>query len=123
MIVVYGVAQHHTRTEWSVVASRREDGTWSVERAGEEGPGLLNIDPRPLPPSKATLSADKGMMLDRLLGDRATFREKVRGGDPSIGGFASEMEIMTPARTRRVSWTGKLVGKLGQVADLVIGAG
>lgn len=123
MIIIYGVAQHHTRIEWSVVASRSKDGKWVVERAGEEGPGLLQIDPRPLSVSKMTLPADKATALDRLLSDRKAYREKVAGGDLAIGGYASEMEIITPKHTRKVDWTGRLVGKLGQIADLVIGPG
>jgi hypothetical protein len=55
MIIIYGVAQHHTRTEWSIVASRSKDGKWTVERAGKEGPGLLPIYPHPLSASKTAL--------------------------------------------------------------------
>jgi hypothetical protein len=120
MIIIYGVAKHHTRTEWSIVASRSKDGKWTVERAGEEGPGLLPIDPHPLSASKTTLSSDTGKALDHLLSDRQAYLEKVSGGDMPIGGYASTMEIITPKRTRTIDWTGKLVGKLGQIVDTVI---
>ncbi|GAA0665054.1 hypothetical protein FHT00_000983 [Sphingomonas insulae] len=123
MIIIHGVAQHHTRTEWSIVASRSKDGQWTVERAGEEGPGLLAIEPHPLSASKTILTPDKGKALDRLLGDRQAYLEKVSGGDLSIGGYASTMEIVTSGRTRRVDWTGRLVGKLGQIVDLVTSPG
>jgi hypothetical protein len=123
MIIIHGVAQHHTRTEWSIVASRSTDGTWIVERTGEEGPGLLPIDPHPLSPSKTALASGKGEALDHLLGDRHAYLERVSGGDLPIGGYASTMEIITPKRTRSIDWTGKLVGKLGQIVDIVINPG
>ncbi len=120
MIIIYGVAQHHTRTEWSVVASRSKGEKWTVERVGEEGPGLLPIDPHPLSASKTALSSDTGKALDRLLSDCQAYFEKVSGGDMPIGGYASTMAIITPKRTRTIDWTGKLVGKLGQIVDTVI---
>lgn len=120
MIIIYGVAQHHTRTEWSIVASRSKNGKWTVERAGEEGPGLLPIDSHPLSVSKAELPSGAGKVLDHLLNDRHAYLEEVSGGDMPIGGYASTMEIITPKRTRTINWTGKLVGKLGQIVDTVI---
>lgn len=46
------------------------------------------------------------------------YRETVGGGELSIGGYISAMEIVTPGRARRVARTGRLTGKLGDVADL-----
>lgn len=106
-----------------MVASLSKDGSWTIERAGEEGPGLLGIDPRPLPTSSSKLSADDAGKLDVLLKDRDVFRGEAAGGELAMGGYVSEMEIITPARTRRVDWAGRLAGKLGEIADLVIGAG
>ncbi len=123
MIIVYGVAQHHTRTEWSVVASRSKDGSWTIQRAGEEGPGLLQIEPHSLPNSSSTLSGADAGKLDRLLKGQGIFREKPTGGELIIGGYVSAMEIITPKRSRTVEWAGRLTGKLGEVADLVIGTG
>ncbi len=122
MIIVYGVAQHHTRSEWSVIAWRSPNGTWTVERAGEESSGLLRVKPHALPSSKKILTGSEAAQLDRLIKDKDVFREAVQAGEVSVGGFGSTMEIVTPKGKRTVDWVGRLTGKLGEIADLVIGA-
>jgi hypothetical protein len=123
MVIIYAVAQHHTRTEWSVVAWRSEDGNWTIERGGEESSGLLSIQPHLMRRSKATLSAGDAAKLDHLLRQRDVYREKVTGGKPAVGGYFNQMEIITPERSLSANWTGRLVGKLGRIADIVIGPG
>lgn len=123
LVIVYGVAQHHTRTEWSVVAWRERNGRWKVQRAGEESGGLFKIDRHALAGSTKVLGATESAELDGLVNDPEVYREALQGGDPPVGGFASQMEIITPKRRRAADWEGRLAGRLGEIADLVIGAG
>jgi hypothetical protein len=122
MLIVYGVAQHHTKSEWSVIAWRSPSGTWTIERAGEESSKILRVQRHALPSSRKVLTQSEAAKLDRLIKDKDVFRETVQGGKVSIGGFGSTMEIITRRSTRTVNWVGRLTGKLGEIADLVIGA-
>jgi hypothetical protein len=123
MVIVRGVAQHHTKFEWSVVAWRSRTGTWTVERAGEESSGLLKLGPQAIPSTKKILTVSEAAQLERLIKDRDVLKEVVvKTGQLSVGGYQSMMEIITPRGKRTVSWVGRLTGKLGAIADVVIGA-
>ena len=135
MVIVYGIAAHHSKVEWSVVAWRTEHGEWRIDKAGEEvsyfppPPGSPPGRPAPqkLPEQSMTLSPDVGRQLDALLSDRTLYSERDQAPAmdraPPIGGFSSEMEIVSPVGRRRVGWYGRLLGKAGEVADIVIGPG
>ncbi len=121
-IYVHSIAVHHIREEFSTVATRALDGRWSVSRAGEEGPGLLRIEERLIPETTRTLSEEEGRVLDQLLWQPSTYHQKSSlPRNPYIGAAFYTMEIETPMGRTVLRWTGKLGGKAGAVADLVIG--
>ena len=122
LIIVYGVADHLRKSEWSIVAWT--DGrVWTVERVGRESAGVVPIAPRAFPPIRRVMLQRDTVQLRQLLRNPALFTEQAQHDAPEIGGFASTMEIITPGRQRAIKWTGRLGGTLGKVADLVIGPG
>jgi len=124
-VYVHSIAVHHTRTDWSTIAWRGADGVWSVSVMGQEGPGglLRDIKKSPIPEEVRTLSAREGRSLDRLLADRALYRETPRhGAVTGVGAPYHIMEIVSPEGTLVVRWDGRLRGRGGHVADLVLGS-
>jgi len=121
MIIASGEAVHHTRAEWSVVAWRSADGAWTVERAGRESGHMFPMETKIFPLKRKLLSAEEARRLEQLIAAPALYREAVPLSIPPIGGFESAMEIVTPKTSRLVKWGGRLTGRLGQVADIVIG--
>jgi hypothetical protein len=123
IIHIDSVAVHHTRLEWSVIAWRDAVGLWRISAVGEDGPGgLLPIERRLLPETISTLPARHGRALDRLLRSSALYREPVRRtGDIGIGAPFHVMQIVTPAGRTIVRWDGRLRGRTGHVADIVLG--
>ncbi len=123
IIRVDSIAVHHTRTEWSTIAWRDTAGLWRISAVGEDGPGgLLPIEKSLLPERIRTLPARDGRALDRLLRSDGLYRETVRRtGDIGIGAFVHVMEIVTPTGKTVVRWDGRLRGRTGHVADIVLG--
>lgn len=122
-VYVYSVAAHHTRTEWSTIAWRNADGAWAVSQMGEEGPGgLLAIEPRLLPQTAKKLSAREGLYLDQLLRAKGLYREAPRrSGEVGVGAPFHVMEIVGDEGRTVVRWNGRLRGRAGLVADIVLG--
>lgn len=124
VIYVDSIAVHHTRDEQAAVASRDADGHWHVSAVVEEGPGLLKLEQHLVSNDTRPLSDSEGRKLDELLRQADLYREKSQLRDPpGVGGFIHTMEIDTPAGHTVIKWTGRLLGKAGAVADLIIGAG
>jgi len=123
IVRIDSVAVHHIRTEWSTIAWRDAAGLWRISAVGEEGPGgLLTIEKRLLPETIRTLPARDGQALDRLLRSHGLYRETVRRtGEIGIGAPFHVMEIVTPVGRTVVRWTGRLRGRTGHVADIVLG--
>lgn len=119
-LVAYRSAVHHSSVQWSVVAWRDADGRWTVERGGEEGGGLLEMERRVWKTETWALPAATGEALDRLLGEPSIFDEPPLGEEPAVGGLNSSLEIVSPSGRRSICWSGKLMGILGQVADTVL---
>lgn len=121
-IWVFSEAAHHTHETFARVATRDEQGLWSVSGVGEEGPALLRIEQRIIPEERKTLSIQDSRQLDRLLARDSLFLEKSpRQRDVGVGAAFHTMEIITPDRHTVIRWTGRLRGKTGAVADLIMG--
>jgi hypothetical protein len=122
-IYVDSISVHHLREEFSTVATRDADGRWHVSVVGEEGPGLLKIEPHLDSNNARTLSEAEGRHLDRLLNQGDLYRE--RSEFPKklkvVGAAFHTMEIDTPRKHLVVRWVGRLRGLVGAVADLVMG--
>lgn len=115
-------AVHHTRVLFSTIATRSEDGVWSVSTVGEETSGLLKINPRPIPERTKQLSAEEGRVLDRLVASPGVFHENPRSVEfEGVGIPEMTMEIVTPNGRTVIRWRGELKGKAGDVANLVLG--
>ena len=123
-IYVDSVSFHHLREEQSAVATRDADGHWHVSAVVEEGPGLLKVEPHLVSNDTRTLSDTEGRQLDELLAQADLYRERWESREtPPIGAMFHTMEIDTPAGHTVIWWFGRLGGKAGTVADLVIGRG
>ncbi|HEY3814504.1 MAG TPA: hypothetical protein VGL66_14880 [Caulobacteraceae bacterium] len=124
VIYVDSASAHHISEEFSVIAARQSDGHWHISVVGEEGPGLLNIPRRMTTHEERTLSDADGLRLDDLLTQRPLYREKVKpSSNLAVGAAFHTMEIDSPSGHMVIRWTGRLLGKAGAIADLVIGAG
>ena len=123
IIRVDSIATHHIMTERSTIAWRDAAGLWRISAVGEDGPGgLLPIEKRLLPETIRTLSAREGRALDLLLQSDGLYRETVRRtGDIGIGAPSHVMEIVTPVGRTVVRWNGRLRGRAGHVADILLG--
>ncbi|RYF31451.1 MAG: hypothetical protein EOO23_02495 [Comamonadaceae bacterium] len=121
-IVVQSTSQHHTRIVRAVLASRRDDGVWTLSAVGEESSGLVQMTPTPTEGSSRTLTGSQGRSLDRLLTGNEVFRGPVVSrGDLYVGSPEHIMEIATPHGRTVIRWTGQLVGEPGEIADIVLG--
>ena len=123
IIYVHSISVHHLREEFSTVATRDADGRWHISVVGEEGPGLLKIEQRLDSSDVRTLFKAEGRHLDRLLKQADLYRERSEfpKGITTVGAIFHTMEIDTPKRHLVVRWVGRLRGRAGAVADLVMG--
>jgi hypothetical protein len=123
IIRVDGIGTHHVMTEWSTIAWRDAAGLWRISAVGEDGPGgLLPIERRLLPETIRTLPVREGRALDRLLRSDGLYRETVRRtGEIGIGAPFHVMEIVSPSGRTVVRWNGRLRGRTGHVANIVLG--
>ncbi len=89
----------------------------------QDGPGgLLAIEKRLTFNAEAALPAAEGRRLDALLRERGLYAEKPRRtGSATVGGASHVMEIVAPTGHVVVRWEGRLEGRLGGVADMVLG--
>jgi hypothetical protein len=124
VIYVDSISVHHTRDEESAVATRDAAGHWHVSVVIEEGPGLLKVEQRLISNDARTLSDAEGRQLDELLRHADLYRESPERPEASaVGAMFHTMEIDTSAGHTVIRWTGRLRGKAGTIADLVIGPG
>lgn len=117
------VAVHHIRTDQSTIACRNDIGIWTISQIAQDGPGGLLAIQKSLSRRTETrpASAD-AQKLDGLLSQRSLYAEAVRRtGGPEIGAPFHVMQIVSPAGSVVVRWNGRLLGRLGQVADIVLG--
>jgi hypothetical protein len=124
VIYVHSEAAHHLTDEYTRVATRGADGRWTIVLIGEERSGILQIEPRPLPQETTALGPADSAALDRLLHLRALYNQRPpREREAALGAYVHAMEIVTPRGHVVMRWTGRLRGRLGRVADLIMGRG
>lgn len=124
IIYVHSEAAHHVTDEYTRVATRGADGRWTIVSIGEERSALLQIEPRPLPQETNALGPIDSAALDRLLHMRALYdRRPSRERAAAVGDYFHTIEIVTPQGHVVMRWTGRLRGRLGRVADLIMGRG
>lgn len=113
---------HHLREEQSTVATRDADGHWHISAVVEEGPGLLNVEPHLVSNENRMLSETECRQLDELLNRGDLYREHWETREtPAIGTVHHTMEIHTSKGHMVIKWSGRLSGKVGAIADLIIG--
>jgi hypothetical protein len=124
VIYVDSMSVHYLREEQATVATRDADGHWRVSAVVEEGPGLLKVEQHLVSNDVRSLSDSESHQLDVLLKGVDIYRERSRPSDyPGPGVMSHAMEINTSAGHMVIRWIGRLRGKAGAVADLVIGHG
>jgi hypothetical protein len=122
VIYVDSNSVHYTREEQCAVAMRDADGHWRVSAVSEEGSGLLNVEQHLVSKDVRSLSDSESRQLDDLLKQVDLYRESFDlSKAPDVGAMFHTMEIDTPEGHTVIRWTGRLLGKAGAVADLVIG--
>jgi len=124
-ISIDSIAVHHISEEYSLIAWRDAAGVWTMSQVGENGPALLAILREIIPETKRELSPAESQALDRLVGMRDLYREQPPKPPRyiAIGAAFHSMEIVTPRHHLVLPWTGRLEGKAGQIADLLMGPG
>jgi hypothetical protein len=120
-ILFFSSGVHHTHVSFSVVAVRDAQGKWRTSGIGEEGPGLLRIEPRPLNALERELSPEESRALDGRLADRCLYASPTFQRNPNIvaGGAVQTMEIETPGRRWISSWHGVRTPQQEAVIDLI----
>lgn len=122
-IYVDTVAVHHLRSETSTIVWKDDNGRWQRTRASEIGPGgLLPVKPQLQSREETSLTDVEAHSLERLIRDRDLYSGKVRRtGQFGIGSPVHTMAIVTSFGRTTVKWEGRLRGKNGAVADIVLG--
>lgn len=124
VVFVESTRIHHTRQVFSTIATRDRAGVWTISQIGEETAGLLRIEPRLIPEKVRTLTPQEGATLDRLIGRAVPYsQQRDPSTPPGIGAAFHTMEVVGTDRRVVYQWTGRLNGRPGEIADLVIGAG
>lgn len=107
-ILFWSFGVHHTSVSFSVIAVRNAQGQWHTNGVGEEGPGLLQIAPRPWGALDRDLSVAQGRKLDHLLADPCLYASPRYQRDPAIvaGGAEQTLEIESAEHHWIGSWFG-----------------
>jgi hypothetical protein len=122
-IYVDSVAVHHVRNETSTIVWKDDNGKWQRSRATEIGPGgLLPVEPRLEFREETSLTDVEARALERLIRERDLYSGRVRRtGQIGIGAPEHTMTVVTSFGRTTVKWGGRLRGKSGAVADIVMG--
>ena len=120
-ILFWSSGMHHTRVSFSVVAVRDTQGRWRTSGIGEEGPGLLAIEPRPLQRLERKLSPEESRNLDQALADRCLYASPTFQRDAGIasGGSVQTLEVETPEQRWVSSWFGVRTPQQEAVISLI----
>ena len=123
-IFVDSVAVHHIQNEASTIVWMDSSGNWHKSQVIERGPGILQSVERKLTANtESTLPLIQSQALEDLLRDPDLYiEETLRSGDIGIGAPNHVMAIVTPFGRTTVRWNGRLLGKKGEVADIVLGS-
>ncbi|MDH7974827.1 hypothetical protein QH494_21780 [Sphingomonas sp. AR_OL41] len=124
VVYLHSLALRDIREEYSSIATRNDDGSWTVGTMGEIGPAAKAIKLRVVPEKLRRLSKADGAALDALLADEALYlTASTLPVEPDNSATYRTMEIVTPGHRVVVRWIGALEGKAGRVADLVAAGG
>lgn len=122
-IYVQSVGVHHVRTDQSTIACKNNVGIWAITQVAQDGPGgLLAIKKTLTLRAETKLSLADSRKLELLLSQRSLYAETVRRtGRLEIGAPSHVMQIVSPTGSVVARWDGRLRGRLGEVADIVLG--
>lgn len=122
-VYIDSVAVHHVYSEASTIAWRDPEGRWHRSQVAEDGPGgLLDIERRLDSNSETIFSSDDAEQLDRLISDFGLYSGAVkRTGETGIGAPYHVMSIVSQWGRVTVRWDGRLRGKTGRMADIILG--
>ena len=118
-------AYHQGSSDFSYIAWRGADGTWTVSSVGESKsnvpppPGRESSQPKPKEVVRV-LSPKDAAALDALLKSPA-LDAPVQARDTGVGAPQITMEIVAPTRHVTVSWMGEPSGEVREVSDIVLG--
>jgi hypothetical protein len=123
-IYLHSISIGQIRQEYSTIATRNDDGSWTVGTMGETGPAAKMVKIRVIPEKLRTLSKADAAALDLLLGDDALYlTASTLPAEPDNSATYRTMEIVTPGHRVVVRWIGALTGKAARVADLIAPGG
>lgn len=121
-IYLHSISFRQIREEYSTIATRGDDGRWTVGTMGEAGPAARKIKLRVIPEKLRTLSTVDGAALDALLNDGALYQTASNLPDePDNSATYRTMEVVTPEHRVVVRWIGPLAGMAGRVVALISG--
>lgn len=119
-ILFYSTGTHHWSVQFSVVATRGDDGVWHADEAGEEGGGLLRVPTTALPHRAYDLSARESRRLDALLRDRCLYAAPTFLAEPDlVGGAVQTVEIETGRRRAILAWYGMRTPREEELVRLI----
>jgi hypothetical protein len=120
-ILFWSSGKHHTSVTFSVVAVRDAQGTWRSSGVGEEGPGLLSIEPHPMQVLDRELTAEQSSALDQALADPCLYASPRFQRDPNIasGGADQTIEIESPSGRWVASWFGARTPQIESIIELI----
>jgi hypothetical protein len=118
-IMLWSQGTHHTSVRYSVVTVRNAEGMWHTNAVGEEGPGLLPIEPHPMQVLDRALTTEQGKALDQALADPCLYASPTFERDPGIvaGGAVQTLEIDLSGR----KWIGSWFGMRTQQEEKIVG--
>ena len=121
-VLYHSFGRHHETVEFSVVATRDVRGTWHVDQAGEQGPGLLSLPATALPRKTHALTTEESRRIDALIGDRCLHFSPTFMRDPNIvsGGATQTLEIERGGRRTVISWFGSRTPQTDQLLKLIV---
>jgi len=121
-IYLHSISFRQIREEYSTIATRGDDGRWTVGTMGETESAARKVKLRVIPEKLRILSKADGAALDALLRDDALYLTASNLPDePDNSATYRTMEIVTPDHRVVVRWIGPLAGVAGRVAGLISG--
>lgn len=124
MVLVMPSSGHHTFTSLSFVATRSNNGVWTVSRVGKTTNEFPDMPPQIEPMIRRTLPKDKGTELDTLVADDCLYAQPFMtsvDGLPSLTGWQTALAVITPKRKYAGSAFGPIPSIGGKVVTAVTG--